>query len=1040
MNYSNKKRFLSLPSLVIILAGLILSILSFNQGVAQPLDANHPELMWHTFETEHFVIHYHDGAERTANTIAKIAEEFHPKVTALYNYAPDTKFHFIVKDTDDYANGAAYYYNNKMLIWCTALDFDLRGTTNWLRNVITHEYTHIIQLGAARKAPRPMPAFYLQWLDYEEEKRPDVLYGYPNILTSYPFAMTTIPMWFAEGTAQSTTPDINYDYWDSHRDMQLRMRTLNDSVLTINDMEVFGKTSISNEGVYNHGYGLVQYMIREYGAQSMADLTHEMKKLNRITFSSACKSVLGISDRQLHADWVADMEERYTSQTELISANLSTGKEFFHDGYANFYSRWDPDADTIYVASNKGHDYLGQRNIWAVPVGEGEPEMIAPGADSPFDLTSDGKWMIYSKIVRQKNESYYADIHLRNLKTEKEVRLTRMARAMEPSFSPDEKSIVFVVNHDGSKDLATMELPDRGSWDKIKPAKLDSIHFLTDFNDGTQCWRPKFSPDGEWIVYARGRDLGRDVVLVRPDGSDEKILLGDNVDQRDPAWSADGSKIYYASDETGIYNLYCYSIADSSVQPITNVLGGAFYPDVNENGSIVYSEFTGRGFELKIIDDSQPVDPSVMTYIPQPQERLPEITYDDTDIDSASVENYANPFENIFVVPRIAFDYNTFKPGVYLFSSDVLERLFMMAGFAANTKKEFDAFALLDFKALRPTIFLEGYYIKRTDNARFPDTYKIIGEEMGPDSVLVPIFDTYGADYKFHLMEVDGGLRFRLSTPLEMELRGVWSRYQAFLKFEDLSTFHYTYFIGKYVQARLDADFTVPSVKGNVHPKSGWAGQVTAAYENNDFIEGFEVNLKGTIEEVYTPYKYFRFETDITKWWNPLGELVVQPRFRLGYLDKQVDPFMHLYAGGLHGMRGYSYYSLGGTRKIIGSLALRHPIIQPDRPRFGWLHFDGLFLGVFGDIGDTWRERDFDVDRLARDVGVELRAKLFSWYGYPTAVTFSAARGIDRVSITENGKTTVYDPEWKYYVTVLFDFETIFPWKNRNRNMLDPGR
>ena len=46
-------------------------------------------------------------------------------------------------------------------------------------------------------------------------------------------------------------------------------------------------------------------------------------------------------------------------------------------------------------------------------------------------------WLIYSKIVRQANESYYADLYLRNLESEKEVRLTKFARAMEPSFSPD---------------------------------------------------------------------------------------------------------------------------------------------------------------------------------------------------------------------------------------------------------------------------------------------------------------------------------------------------------------------------------------------------------------------------------------------------------------------------------------------------------------------------------------------------------------------------------------------------------------------------
>ena len=49
--------------------------------------------------------------------------------------------------------------------------------------------------------PRNIPGFYFQILSYEEEKREDVLYGYPNQIASYPIPGTSVPPWFAEGTA-----------------------------------------------------------------------------------------------------------------------------------------------------------------------------------------------------------------------------------------------------------------------------------------------------------------------------------------------------------------------------------------------------------------------------------------------------------------------------------------------------------------------------------------------------------------------------------------------------------------------------------------------------------------------------------------------------------------------------------------------------------------------------------------------------------------------------------------------------------------------
>lgn len=1019
----------SIRNAFIALAAIIAMIFVFAWvAFGQNLEANHPELRWRTFETEHFVIHYHEGAERTANVIARIAEEIHGPITDLYDYEPDTKFHFMVRDTDDYANGAAYYYNNKMLIWCTALDYDLRGTTNWLRNVITHEYTHIIQLGAARKMPRFMPAIYIQGFGYEEEQRPDVLYGYPNVLASYPIAMTVMPMWFAEGTAQFNAPQFRYDYLDSHRDMQFRVRALNDDLLPLNEMEVFGKTSLGSEAVYNHGYSLVTYIAENYGADKLADLTRSMKTLYRFDFNSAVEEVLGIDGQELYDNWKAYLEDHYRTQTANVMAHEVTGDEFEHSGYMTLYPQWSPDGTEIFFTSNMNHDYAGQRSLYRRGLDQEEAEEIEEYIASPFDISADGRWLVYSKIVPQWNESLYADLYLYDLEEEEEYRVTHAARAMDPSFSPDERSLVFIVNHDGTKDVGTLELPERGQWPDIEAVPADSIHQLTDFRDGTQCWRPAFSPDGEWIAYARGRDLGRDVVLVRPDGSDEQILVGGDGDQRDPAWSVNGDWLYYSSDVTGIFNLYRYHLDSGRREALTNVIGGAFQPSLREDGAIAYVEYGTRGFEVKVLESPAVVPADHLEYDPGFLDRLPEVTFNDTDIDTAESHAYRSPFENLFFIPRITWDYNGFKPGVYIYSSDFLEKLSLFAGGGRNMIGETDLFFLTDFRAFRPTLFFEGFFITREDDQRFDDPLIIVGEEIDPDTgELVPIYDTYGVSYDFQLIEADLGLRMDLFAIADLELRGVYSRYQAFLKFEDLSSFSYTYFKGKYLQARFDFDYTQRRIHGNVNPLGGWRGQLTVAYEDNEFIEGFEVNAeKYTLQEVYTPYRYWRLEGDVTTWWNPVGELSLQPRLRGGYLTERVDPFMHLYAGGLHGMKGFSYYSLGGSRRAIGTLTMRHPIWTPDRPRFGWFHFDGLYGAVFGDVGTAWRG-DFDADDLRSDMGFELRAKFYSWYGYPTAVTFSAARALQSHSVTERDITTQYDPEWKYYLTVLFEFETIFP-------------
>ena len=76
---------------------------------------NHPELDWQTIETEHFSIHFHTETERSAREAARVAEYVYSPITTLYQFEPNSKTHIIIKDTDDYSNGAAYFYDNKIV-------------------------------------------------------------------------------------------------------------------------------------------------------------------------------------------------------------------------------------------------------------------------------------------------------------------------------------------------------------------------------------------------------------------------------------------------------------------------------------------------------------------------------------------------------------------------------------------------------------------------------------------------------------------------------------------------------------------------------------------------------------------------------------------------------------------------------------------------------------------------------------------------------------------------------------------------------------
>ena len=93
----------------------IFSIFFLCVAISQTWD-NHPELDWKSFETDHFVFYFHEGTERSALEASKVAELIYEPVTSLYDYYPKTKTAIILKDTDDYSNGAAMFFDNKIEI------------------------------------------------------------------------------------------------------------------------------------------------------------------------------------------------------------------------------------------------------------------------------------------------------------------------------------------------------------------------------------------------------------------------------------------------------------------------------------------------------------------------------------------------------------------------------------------------------------------------------------------------------------------------------------------------------------------------------------------------------------------------------------------------------------------------------------------------------------------------------------------------------------------------------------------------------------
>ncbi len=1013
---------------------------------------DHPELGWKTIETSHFRIHYHDGAERTGRTIAKIAEEIYGPVTSFYQHEPDQKVDLVIKDYDDYSNGAAYFLDNKIELWAPALDFELRGTHNWLRNVVTHEFTHIIQIQTSLKFTRRIPAFYLQVLSYESERRPDVLYGYPNIIVSYPYSSFVVPAWFAEGTAQYNRPQLGYDFWDTHRDMILRMYALDGKMLSWDEMSVFGKTSLGNESSYNAGFAFATYIGQRYGDEKIREISNNLQRIDAISIDGAIERALGKPAREIYNEWRDLLVRSYRERTGAIQTSRVEGEVIGNVGFANLSPSFSPDGKKIAYISNKEADYFGVSSLFIYDCESRKEEEIPEKVRSQLSWSPDGSKIYYAKLTRENPFfSNLSDLFEYTLATGDERRITRGARANGPDISPDGRTLVCVVERDGTQNLARVDI------------QTGNLNVVTSYANGEQLSSPRWSADGREIVFSLAQREKQDIMVYDCGGQTVSGIVVGSHDARNPVFSRDGQEIIFTSDSSGIFNVYGLNRTTHQQRQLTNVLGGAFMPNVNAAGDIAYSAYTSNGFKLALLPEGAKPRSAPILFVNYDNalpyfthdillaslEKRPQVNsipwkslreFDDDSLPNIEPRSYKNTFTSLSFFPVLRFDnYNKknagidiIKPGVYIASNDVLDRFGLFGSAAINTKMERDLYLSFEYRdkiplfyqlGLAPTLALDLYDITRKTDAAI---------ELGTEAI--PVNVTYG------LFEFDATFRQPMYSDAHLLKYGyIHSRYSSDISgFTNIFTGQYIngsselYYIGNVFFLQWEYNGIIPARTSEIRPV-GTTIKVRYEYEFSKFNSSGEYEVdNGFLMPKYDKIRFHKTEINIQRHFAlPGWRHTLSVGVRGGTIfGPPVPKFFDLYAGGLTGMKGYSFFAMGGNSIATVNLTYRFPISESLDTRLLQIYFDKLYGAIFADWGDVWDEGMPVIRDFKKDVGVELRLESFSFYSFPTRISLSAAYGLDQFDRTFEGRDVInghkfvtYGKEWRLYFTVLFGFE-----------------
>lgn len=570
-------------SLILVAAtAVVVSLFVWDVSHASSYD---PAADWHTIYTPHFRVHYPERIHDVAVKSANILEEIHPKITELWNWRPWSYTEVVVTDSTDLPNGlASVLPYNWMLIFVTPPDPDssLAHYDDWLRMLLVHEYTHIIQIDAIGGAWWPVR----------------VIFG----KTVSPSGMN--PVWMREGIAQfdETFFTKGGRGRGSYSEMVIRTSVLEDAFPTIDVAGGLGWKWPAYKSAYIYGLEFIEWIINTYGWERFKKIDKRIRSSILLGFlNHQARNVYDRTFYELWREWQQILERKYDEQRKHIeSVGLSKPEILIKTERDGQYMAptLSPDGTKLVYTATSPH---GKPQIRLLDLQSGETEVLKKGHNATqFTFSPDGTKLVYGAPGKYKRFYYYYDLYMYDFEEPKKrrriTRLTSGARARDPDFDRSGRNVVFITLDAGTEKLNRIDVETK-----------DITVLTNNVPQYTQFANPRYSPGGRFIAVSVWKpDLGWRVWRYSADGVPiGRFTKGKGlaIESR-PVWTPDGRSVIFSSDESGVANLYVVPWDGGQPRRLTNVLTGVFQPSISRSFDMIAQYYTSKGFVIGRFDYS----------------------------------------------------------------------------------------------------------------------------------------------------------------------------------------------------------------------------------------------------------------------------------------------------------------------------------------------------------------------------------------------------------------------------------------------------
>ena len=913
------------------------------------LYAFEPWKKWYTIKTEHFNINYYEGEEEVAQKVAYLAEEVYTIVTGWFESKPHERVEVVITDDTDSTNGftSVLPYNRiHLFVRPPAAFSSLNDHDDWLYALFLHEFIHVVHL--------------------------DMYYGL-NALYNQIFGKTIIPNavqpdWFIEGIA--TFGESRFSGGGRLRSSLYRMY-LRTAVLE----EDFKSIDVISNGTYEWPQGTVyylygsfflEYIARVYGEKVLKDISKEYaSKLIPYQMNKIARKLTGRTYLELYQDFYNELKKEVEEVSRMVEEEPLTLFERITDT-SQSHRNLRADNGFLYYYEASLYDYP---HIYRYSLSDKVREKVLKSyGGGEFDIR-DGL-LVYIETVLYNQFNDYTDLFLYDLKTGDKRRLTNGLRADYPAISPDKKLVAFVKKDLKNSKIGLLRLSD------------NKIEYIFESPEYAEISNLRYSPTGEVLTFSMWDKNERDIYLLNIKSKRLERLTADVSIDMQPAFSADGKKIFFSSDRSGIYNIYEFDIETRELKRLTNTHTGFFAPEIDKEGRMFGLVFGAKGYDVCEIFDDGRIYQEKSYYR---TERFPVVLKEKPHYPSSEYSSIPSILPRSWKPITGVSDAGDFY-GIEVSGADSIGRnsFDLNISYAPDKDKLFYYFSY-SLHYFYPYLQFESY----KDFYTLGDVQYINGEAVNYE-------------------EDNITMRFKVTIPL--------SSYRVSRSLD----INYTYqFLSGDKSRDLHPNDLVP-----VFPKEGNKASIGISYYSST-VRGYGKSISaeeglsyGVDYKLYngifgSAFDLYSLEFD-TRFYlkNPYlrrnvnafhisygisgGELYKRRLFYLGSLparDIILDFMDDLRVGGTH-LRGYAPYSISGEKYILLNYEYRFPIIDLDRgfellPAF----FEKLYAAFFLDAGNAF-DVDYIPEKLLVGTGMELRADFRFGFYIPATLRLGYAQGL----------------------------------------------